>query len=163
MKAWKHIPGVAYPAAPQKRASARRLRADEPRISTSAIAALFHCTRAHARRLGSLHGGPAARAANPATGKSESYYREAGVMAYYERNAARYATPAKRPPAGHCAAKRAIALAGGYRRLRAAVARGQVRSAPGHSPSGKCCIYYNLADLAKLANQNGNATKNEKP
>lgn len=144
MKTWSHIPGVTYPKGLKP---LRRVRYDEPRIDAAAIAALFGCTRAHARRIGAAHGAPVTRAVDPASGKSVCYYRAAGINAYRAARAADLTAFLKTPPAGYCTARRAITLAGSYRRLLALTRRSQVNRIPGHSPAGKFCYYYRVADL----------------
>lgn len=142
MKAWNHTPGVTYPKTPRP---CRRVRYDEPRIDAAAIAALFGCTRAHARRIGAAHGAPVTRAVDPASGKSVCYYRAAGIAARF----AALQAPAKpgNAPAGFCSARRAAALCGSYFALQRLCRRGVVLRIPGHAPSGRFCYWYRLADL----------------
>lgn len=149
MKAWNNIPGVHYPRTPHKRP--RQLR-PEDRIDAAAIAALFGCSRAHARRLGEQLGGPARRAVDPASGKSVCYYRAAPIRAAAEARRRSAVLPRGKCPKGYCTTRDALDTLGcSYSKLRRASLRGLIRTLRGHSPRGKSCLYFCLADLRALS------------
>ena len=149
MKAWNNIPGVHYPRTPQK--NPKQLR-PEDRIDAAAIAEMFGCSRAYARRLGEQLGGPARRAVDPASGKSVCYYRAAPIRAAAEARKRAAIVPRGKTPIGYCTTAEALDLMGcSYSKLRRMSLRGTVRTRRGYSPNGKACLYFCVADIRSIS------------